>query len=118
MNIEKTELEKASLSDKRTEKTERTAHLCGAINGVMGKGAFSKEDDRFRCIECGKLLDKLPDGYMAVLRKMSPSRAKLLEKNTTKGAKTVGDEHLKWSEAGRKAWATRRANQAAKTTKN
>ncbi len=40
----------------KEEGEKKTQHVCGAINGVMGKGAFTKEDDKFRCVECGKCM--------------------------------------------------------------
>jgi len=94
---------------------KKTPHVCGAINDVMGKGAFSKEGDKFRCVECGKLHDKLPEEYMEALKKLSPKKAALLEK----GGKheTTGAEYEKWKKAGQKAWETRRANEAAKAKK-
>jgi hypothetical protein len=110
----KSKPEKApSLSKKKNEKIEKKpVHDCGAINGVMGKGAFSKENDKFRCVECGKVHDKLPEGYIAALKKLSPKRAALLEKGEKH--KTTGAEHEKWKKAGEKAWATRIKNQASK----
>jgi len=88
---------------------KKTPHVCGAINNVMGKGAFSKEGDKFRCVECGKLHDKLPEGYLPTLKQLSPKRAALWEKGSRN--KTTGDEYEKWKKAGQKAWETRRANE-------
>lgn len=116
MSKEKPKPEKASSSSKKNEKEgKKTQHVCGEINDVMGKGAFSKEDDKFRCVECGRLHDKLPEGYMTALKKLSPKKAALLEKGSRN--KTTGKEHEKWSEAGRKAWATRRKNAQAQQAK-
>jgi hypothetical protein len=105
---------KASSSNKKkNEKIEKkSVHVCGAINGVMGKGAFSKEGDKFRCVECGKVQDKLPEGYLPALKKLSPKRAALLEKGEKH--QTTGAEHEKWKKAGEKAWVTRRKNEASK----
>jgi uncharacterized FAD-dependent dehydrogenase len=95
---------------KQKKKPEKAiTHICGAINGVMGKGAFAREGSAYRCIECGKVHDKLPEGYMAALKKLSSKRAALLEKGAHQ--KTTGDEHEKWSKAGHKAWETRIKNQ-------
>lgn len=103
-----------SKTKKKPEKAK--AHVCGAINGVMGKGAFSKEGDKYRCVECGKVLTELPQGYMVALKKLSPKRATLLEK----GAKRDKDaaKNPVMVEAGKKAWITRRANEAAAENKN
>jgi len=116
MSKEKPKPEKASSSSKKNEKEgKKPQHVCGEINGVMGKGAFSKEGDKVRCVECGKLHDKLPEGYMTALKKLSPKKAALLEKGGKH--KTTGPEHEKWKKAGQKAWETRRANEAAKAKK-
>ena len=115
MSKEKPKPEKASSLSNKNEKEGKNPHVCGAINDVMGKGAFSKEGDKFRCVECGKLHDKLPEGYMEALRKLSSKKAALLEK----GGKheTTGPEYEKWKKAGQEAWETRRANMAAKAKK-
>ena len=110
MSNEKPKPEKASSSSKKNEKEGKNPHVCGVINDVMGKGAFSKEGDKFRCVECGRLHDRLPEGYLSALKKLSPKRAALLEKGIRN--KTSGVEHDKWSAAGHKAWETRRANEA------
>jgi len=116
MSKTKPKPEKASSSSKKNEKEgKKPQHVCGEINGVMGKGAFSKEGDKVRCVECGKLHDKLPEGYMAALKKLSSKRAALLEKGGKH--KTTGPEHEKWKKAGQNAWETRRANEAAKAKK-
>jgi hypothetical protein len=110
MSKDKPEPEKASSSSEKNEKEGKNPHVCGAINDVMGKGAFSKEGDKFRCVECGKLHDELPEGYLGALKKLSPKRAALLEKGIRN--KTTGAEYEKWKKAGQKAWETRRANGA------
>lgn len=120
MSIEKPKPEKAirtagkpALEKKNGEK--KTPHVCGSINGVMGKGAFTKEEKKWLCVECGKAFDKLPEGYLEAKKKLNPKSAALLEKGSRN--KTTGKEHEKWSEAGRKAWETRKANEAAKAKK-
>lgn len=115
MSKDKPKPEKASSSSKKNEKEGKNPHVCGAINDVMGKGAFSKEGDKFRCVECGKLHDRLPEGYMEALKKLSPRKAALLEKGGRH--ETTGPEYEKWKKAGQKAWETRRANEAAKAKK-
>jgi hypothetical protein len=101
---------KASSSSKKNGREgKKPLHVCGEINGVMGKGAFSKEGDKFRCVECGKLHVELPEGYLVALKKLSPKRAALLEKGNRN--KTTGAEYAKWKKAGQKAWETRRANE-------
>ena len=109
MSKTKPKPEMASSSSKKNEKEGKNPHVCGGINDVMGKGAFSKEVDKFRCVECGKLHDKLPERYLPALKKLSPKRAALLEKGSRN--KTTGDEYEKWKKAGQKAWETRRANE-------
>jgi hypothetical protein len=111
MNRDRAEAAKASSSSNKNGKEGmKPLHVCGEINGVMGKGAFSKEGDKFRCVECGKLHHALPEGYLAALKKLSPKRAALLEKGSRN--KTTGAEYEKWKMAGQKAWETRRANEA------
>jgi hypothetical protein len=102
-------------SEQKNEE-KKTPHVCGVINGVMGKGAFTKQGQKWLCVECGKACDKLPEGYLEAKKKLNPKSAALLEKGSRN--KTTGKEHDKWSEAGRKAWETRRANEAAKAKKN
>jgi hypothetical protein len=112
MNRDRAEAAEASSSSKKDGKEgKKPPHVCGEINGVIGKGAFSKEGDKFRCVECGKVHTELPEGYMTALRKLSPKKAALLEKGLRN--KTSGAEHAKWSAAGHKAWDTRLRNQAA-----
>ena len=101
---------KASSSSKK--KNGGKKHVCGEINGVMGKGSFSKENGQFRCVECGKLWPNLPADYLRAVKNLDPKRAALLEKGAKH--KTIGAEHEKWSKAGKKAWATRQANLKAK----
>lgn len=109
----KTTMEMVCVSKQKPKSKQKPiTHMCGAINGVMGKGAFAKEGDKYRCVECGKIHDKLPEGYMSALKKISPKRAALLEKGVHQ--KTTGAEHDKWSAAGHKAWETRKANEAAR----
>jgi len=103
-------------SSKKNKKVEKKpVHVCGAINGVMGKGAFSKEGDKFRCVECGKVHDKIPEGYMAALKKLSPKKAALLEKGAKKNKDAAKNPIM--VEAGKKSWKTRRENEAAKNKK-
>jgi hypothetical protein len=107
----KTKPEKASSSSKN-EKEGKKPHVCGAINGVMGKGAFTREGKKLLCVECGKAYDKYPEGYLEAKKKLNPKTASLLEKGSK--YKTTGKEHEKWSKAGDKAWETRKKNKAAK----
>jgi len=109
MGNKKTKPGKASSTNRKNENVEKPLHVCIEINGVMGKGAFSKEGDKFRCVECGELHDKLPERYLPALKKLSPKRAALLEKGSRN--KTTGAEYEKWKKAGQKAWETRRANE-------
>ena len=103
------------MSKSKPKKPEKKAHVCGAINGVMGKGAFTKEGKKWICVECGKAHDKLPEGYLEAKKKLNPKTAALLEKGSKN--KTTGAEHAKWSAAGHKAWETRIRNQEAAKNK-
>jgi len=104
---------KPALEKKNGEK--KTLHVCGSINGVMGKSAFTRDGTKWLCVECGKAYDKLPEGYLEAKKKLNPKSAALLEKGSRN--KTTGKEHEKWSAAGRKAWETRRKNAQAQQAK-
>lgn len=79
-------------------------HKHGEYNGVMGRGSFTKVMGKFCCLECGTLLDQLPEDWV----KANPDGTRLLLKGQSKN----GPKDPKMQEAGRKAWETRRANQA------
>jgi hypothetical protein len=65
MNRDRAEAARTSSSSKKNgNEGKEPLHVCGEINGVMGKGAFSKEGDKFRCVECGKPHDELPERYL------------------------------------------------------
>jgi len=103
---------KASSSSKKTKEGEKQKHVCGTINGVFGKGAFSREGNKLICVECGQAHTKYPEGYLDAKKKLNPKVAALLEKGVKH--KTTGEEHDKWVEAGKKAWKTRREHEKHK----
>ena len=85
-------------------------HLCGAYNGVMGKGSFTKTGDQFVCLECGKTIPALPEVWV----KANPEGARLL----LKGQKNEGPKDPVMIEAGKKSWETRRKNAEAKASQS
>lgn len=79
------------MSTKNGKEGKKT-HVCGELNGVMGKGAFEKQGDKYRCVECGKAYDKLPKGYMEALKKLNPKKTARLEKGTKHKTETEEED--------------------------
>jgi hypothetical protein len=92
------------MSEKTVSKNEVSKHICGSYNNVMGKGSFTKIGEKFQCLECSEVFEALPEEWI----KANPASAKLL----LKGQKNEGPKSPIMVEAGKKAWETRRKNQA------
>ena len=107
--IENQQKEMSPKMGKQKTKNE-SEHLCGAYNGVMGKGSFTKTGDQFVCLECGKTMPTLPEAWV----KTNPEGARLL----LKGQKSEGPKNPVMIEAGKKSWETRRKNAEAKAAQS